>query len=289
MPREFDPTLKALVEVEPSSWLPLVGQPPRPCRVIDADVSAILSGAADKFLHVQTNPEYVLHLDFQAGHDAAQLSPRLRLHNAVADYRTGLPEADSPQLTRLWKRVLPGEEPEETCRYRVVRVWQLPVTQLLTGGLGRMPLAPISNVRREQLPDVIRQMRVRLRRERQARELWMATRVLLGLRYPRDVVDILLRGVLGMKESSTYQAIVEEGRLEGVTQGRAEGMRNLLLAQGEAQFGQPDEQTRASILEIADVERLQELGKRVLHVRTWRELLAQAPPRRQNGRRRSRS
>ena len=77
--------------------------------VVDPDVSSLLSRAADKFLHVHADPEHVLHFDFQAGHDSAQLPPRLRLYNAVADYRTGLPvqsaavilrpEADSPQLT----------------------------------------------------------------------------------------------------------------------------------------------------------------------------------------------
>ncbi|HZT80116.1 MAG TPA: hypothetical protein VFA26_07840 [Gemmataceae bacterium] len=32
-------------------------------------------------------------------------------------------------------------------RYGVVRVWQLPPEQLLTGGLGTLPLAPIGAVR----------------------------------------------------------------------------------------------------------------------------------------------
>jgi hypothetical protein len=202
--RDYDPTLKALVEVEPASWLPLAGRPPAPVSVIDADISAVLSGAADKFLRVHADREYVLHLDFQSGHDSAQLPPRLRLYNAVADYRTGCPvrsvavllrqEADSPQLTGVVERGLPDEPPEEVFRYRVVRVWQLPAERLLAGGLGTLPLAPISNVDRGQLPGVIRQMKQRLRREQRARELWTATKVLLGLRYPRDLVDILLQG-----------------------------------------------------------------------------------------------
>src|SRR5262249_37649197 len=136
--------------------------------------------------------------------------PRLRLYNAVVDYRTGCPvrsvavllreEADSPQLTGVLERSLPDEVPEEVFRYRVIRVWQLPAERLLTGGLGTLPLAPISNVNQGQLPDVIRRMNERLRRERRAHELWTATKVLLGLRYPRDLVDILLQGVMGMKE-----------------------------------------------------------------------------------------
>src|SRR5438876_10973202 len=109
MSKDFDPTLKVLVETSPADWLALVGRPPAPVSVIDADVATVISAAADKFLHVHADPEYVLHLDFQSGHDSASLPSRLRLYNTAADYRTGLvvrsvavllrPEADSPQLT----------------------------------------------------------------------------------------------------------------------------------------------------------------------------------------------
>ncbi len=291
MARDYDPTLKALVEVDPASWLPLTGRPPAPVTVIDADVSAVLSGAADKFLRVHADPEYVLHLDFQSGHDSAQLPPRLRLYNAVVDYRTGWPvrsvavllreETDSPQLTGLLERGLPDEPPEELFRYRVLRVWQLPVERLLAGGLGTLPLAPISDVEQGQLPGVIRRMKERLRRERRARELWTATKVLLGLRYPRELVDVLLQGVMGMKESSTYQAIVAEGLAEG----RTEGARHFLLELGEDKFGPPDDRAREAIEAIADVERLVELGKHVQSTASWQELLGLPAPRRRNGRR----
>jgi predicted transposase YdaD len=277
----------------------LAGRPPAPVTVIDADVSAVLGGAADKFLHVHADPEYVLHLDFQAGHDSAQLPPRLRLYNAVADYRTGCPvrsvavllreEADSPRLTEVLERGLPGEPPEAVFRYRVVRVWRLPVERLLTGGWGTLPLAPISNVAQGQLPGVIRRMKQRLRRERQARELWQATEVLLGLRYPPDFVDVLLRGVTGMKESSTYQRIVAEGlaegRTQGLAQGRVEEARRFLLVLGEDKFGSADGQTRAAIDAISDVERLEALWKGVRGAASWQELLGLPAPRRRNGRR----
>lgn len=293
MARDYGPTLKGLVEVEPASWLPLADRPPAPVSVIDADVSAVLSGAADKFLRVHADPEYVLHLDFQSGHDAAQLPPRLRLYNAVADYRTGCPvrsvavllreEADSPQLTGVLQRGLPGEPPEEVFRYRVIRVWQLPVEQLLTGGLGTLPLAPISDMDRGQLPGVIRRMKQRLRQERQAKELWQATEVLLGMRYPPDIVDILLRGVTGMKESSTYQRIVAEG----LAKGRAEEARHFLLELGADRFGPADDQARAAIEAISDVERLEELGKGVRRAASWQELLGLPARRRRNGRRKA--
>jgi hypothetical protein len=51
-------------------------------------------------------------------------------------------EADSPQLTGSFERAFPGQERIALLRYRVLRVWQLPVEQLLNGGIGTLPLAP---------------------------------------------------------------------------------------------------------------------------------------------------
>jgi predicted transposase YdaD len=295
MSQEFDPTLKVLVETSPADWLPLLGRPAAPVTVIDADVSAVLRGAADKFLHVHADPDYVLHLDFQSGHDTAQLPPRLRLYNAVEDYRTGLPvlsaavllrpEADLPQLTGRLARQVPGARPHSVFRYGVVRVWRLPVGPLLAGGLGTLPLAPISDVGRSDLPRVIEQMKRRLRRQERERELWATTKILLGLRYPPGLVDVLLRGVIGMRESSTYQAILAEGHAEGRVEGRAEEAQRILLRLGERRFGPPDEATRAVIRAIGDAEKLEGLCDRLPEATSWQELLGQSAPRRRNGRR----
>src|SRR5437588_6282854 len=53
-----------------------------------------------------------------------------------------------------------------------------------------------------------------------------------------------------MKESSTYQAALEEGRSEGRSEGRIAEARRLLLFVGTARFGPPDEPTRAAILHL---------------------------------------
>ena len=64
--RGFDPTLKDLVEAGPADWPVLLGQPPAPTTVIDADIATV-SGAADKVLRVRGTPDWILHIDFQAG------------------------------------------------------------------------------------------------------------------------------------------------------------------------------------------------------------------------------
>jgi hypothetical protein len=299
MSQDYDPTMKALVDFDPASWLPFCGRPEAPATVISAEVIGTITGAADAFLRVHADPEYILHLDFQSGHDSAQLPPRLRLYNTIADFNTGLPvrsvavilrpEADSPRLTGLLERGLPGEEPHDVFRYDVIRVWRLPTEQLLAGALAMLPLAPLSATGEPEVRRAIGRMKERLRRAERAGELWTATRVLMGLRHSQDLIDVLLRGVQGMKDSVTYQAIVAEGVAEGVIKGRAEEARRFLKAQGKDKFGQPDEQTREAIDAIEDIERLEDLGRRLLRVESWQELLALPPRRRRNGRRRTNS
>jgi len=80
-----------------------------------------------------------------------------------------------------------------------------------------------------------------------------------------------------MEESVTYQAIVRKGRL-------AEARRFLLLI-GEEQLGPPSEAARAAVNALEDVDRVEQLGKRLPHVDSWEKLLASPSRRRRNGRR----
>jgi predicted transposase YdaD len=187
------------------------------------------------------------------------------------------------------ERGLPGEEPHDVFRYDVIRVWQLPTEQLMAGALAMLPLAPLSVESEPQLRRIIGRMKERLQGAERARELWTATRVLMGLRHSEGLIDLLLRGVQGMKDSVTYQAIVAEGVAEGIAKGRAQGERKMLLLLAKEHLGPPDEAARAALEAIDDVERLEALAKNVLKVKTWQELLATLPRRRRNGRRRTNS
>jgi hypothetical protein len=69
-----------------------------------------------------------------------------------------------------------------------------------------------------------------------------------------------------MEESSTYQYIVSKGALKEA--------KKFLMLQGQKRFGQPDAETSAAIEAITDVERLEQLGQRLLDVSSWQELLA---------------
>jgi predicted transposase YdaD len=148
---------------------------------------------------------------------------------------------------------------------------EVPAAAWLSGGLGLVPLAPLGSVQKADLPAVVSQMKQRIDREApsQAKELWSAAYLLMGLHYESALVQSLLRGVVNMKESTTYQAILQEGKAEG----KAEEARKLLLLQGRAQFGEPSAKIVARLDAITDLGRLEALLIRLLQVKTWEELL----------------
>jgi predicted transposase YdaD len=296
MEHPFDPTLKTLAELSPADWLPLIRRRRRRVTVEDSDAGTIVSGATDKLFRVHDQPEYLLHLDFEAGHFRSELPLRLRLYNSVFEYRHRClvlsaavllcPEADSPQWNGLLERGFPGEAPLGTLRYEVIRVWELPAEQLLAGGVGTLALAPISNVPEGDVRRVIRRIKERLsgpRAPRRAADVWAATYVLLGLRYSEAIAHALFEEVLGMEQSTTYQGILRRGR----EQGRLEEARRILLLQGELKFGAPDDATRAAIEAVGEPALLEDLAARFVNAGSWQELLARPAARRRNGRRRS--
>jgi predicted transposase YdaD len=72
-----------------------------------------------------------------------------------------------------------------------------------------------------------------------------------------------------MRESTTYQAILEEGRQEG----SVEEARKLLLSLGSKKLGKPSERLQAKLAKIADLNRLETLIMRVDTTQSWQALL----------------
>ena len=101
-------------------------------------------------------------------------------------------------------------------------------------------------------------------------ELWAATDLLLGLRYDENVAQDLLRGVRGMRESSTYQAILREGEEAG----EVRAARRIILALGTDRFGAPDAASAATLERLHDPDVFDRLAINVHQTSSWNELLA---------------
>jgi predicted transposase YdaD len=169
-------------------------------------------------------------------------------------------------------------------RYDVLRIWEQPVEKILAAGVPVLPLAPVANVGPERVSEVLVTISERFAREtssEQAATLWAATKVLMGLRYPKEQVEMLTRGVSamilgirGIEESSVYQDIFAQGRVEGRLEGAVEEARKTLLSLGRKTLGPPSAAIEARINMLGDLDRLNDLLDRVLDVATWDQLLS---------------
>ncbi len=281
MPLPFDATLKQLVRSHPRDWLDALHVPAGdPVEVLTPDLSTV-TRFADTVLRV--GDRGILHLDFQSGPDA-ELPRRMLLYNVLLHQAYALPVHTAVVLLRpgagatgfrgaVSYQMVPRRGRLEF-RFEVIRLWQRPTEELLASGLGVLPLAPLGKLPAGMRPPtglagVVERLVERIMQEAapdEAAGLLSAAFILIGLRVPRPQGVQLFRGVRAMRESSTYQYILDEGR--------EEGMQRVLLRQGAVKFGSPGPDVEAAIRAIHDLPRLERMGERLLTVSTWQDLLA---------------
>ena len=287
----FDTVSKVMFEGYPQAHAAMVDIQATSLRIVDADISTI-SGAADKVVIVESPERFGLHFEFDAGarpdrdSHAVMCNAVLRHRHQIA-FKTVVvllrPAADGPHVTG-GVHDLNDTTFKFDVSYLVFRVWEHPPEFFLNCGLGTAPLATVAAMEPGQLPDVVRRVTDRIRAEaapNEIAELFTATFVTMGLRHPPHVVSGLMAGVSNMRESSTYQLILEEGRSAGLDEGRKAGLdegrvrgeRDVLLRLGERRFGPPDATTRQAIEQIKDPTRLMTLADRVLDATGWDDLL----------------
>ncbi len=279
MSLRFDATLKDLVQSYPQDWLagldfPVTG----PVSILTPDLST-LTAFTDTVLRVG---DVLVHLDFQSGADP-DLPRRMLLYNVLLHEQYALPvhslvvllrpKANRSDLTgQVTYEGRPGRGRLEF-RFEVVRLWEVPVETLLTGGLGTLPLAPLGQLPggtapEEGLPAVIGRLVERALAELpepEAGRLVTGAFVLSGLRIRPEAAVPMFHGVRAMHDSTTYQYIIDEGRLQEA--------HKLLLRLGRLRFGAPDAPTEAALQAISDLERLERLGDRLISASGWQELL----------------
>jgi predicted transposase YdaD len=286
MSHPYDASTKYLIENRLADWLPLTGHATKAkLEIIPSDLSTI-TAAADRVLKVCEDPPWLLHFELQAGRDRKLLF-NLPAYGVLLRRRHGMlvrtvvvllrESADWPELNGTIQAGFAGEPPYLVFHYQVVRLWQLPPDIFLNGGLGVLPLATLSAVSEAEMPSLIRRMDERIRSEASPDEggkLWTAADVLMGLRFSGEFVNQLLQGVRGMKESVTYQAIVEEGEAQGLVKGMIRARRDDLLLIGEKRFGAPGAVAKTALQGISDPDRLSRMVAAIFDASTWDDLLA---------------
>lgn len=279
----FDATMKQLLDAFAADWVrvlaPRVGLPSTVgVEPLDPDLSTV-QPAADKVFRLLPPAAGLLHLEPQSSWDG-DLPSRLLLYNVLLEYRYGGPvytvalllrrEASSPQLTGTVVRSFPDGPEYHRFAYFVVRVWELPADVLLTTGLGTTPLALLTDDAAPRLPELVKRFAERIEREEPSTEraslLLSAGFILLGLRYDKAVARSLFTGVQKMRESSTYQAILEEGREEGRDEGRIQTRQEDLFTLLQERFGAVPPEVEARIRATTDPVRLHAAVRQVLRI-----------------------
>ena len=273
MPGPFDATLKQLLDTCAPDWVgwlaPLVGLPASVgADPLDVDLSTV-QPAADKVFRLRPPAAGLLHVEPQASRDA-DFPARLLLYNVLLDHRYGGPvhtvalllrrEALFQQLSGILTRDAADGREYLRFGYTVVRLWELPADALLAAGLGTAPLALLTDDAAPRLPELVDRFAERVEREAPgqgtADVLLTCGYILLGLRYDKEVIRTLFTGVQHMRESSTYQAILEEGWEKGVAAGELRVRRADLLDLLRQRFGTVSPEIEARIRAASDPARL---------------------------------
>src|SRR5262249_27522961 len=223
----LDVSAKELVWEDPAACLERFRVGPRgPVSVIASDIPP-LTASADKVLRVDGPEPYLVDLEPHSYHHTG-LARTLWYRQVALDYRHNLPvltvlmllckEANSPSLTVTYERRLPDGWPTNRYNYRVVRLWQEDPDPYLAGGGNLVPLAPLTNVAEESLPDLMRRMAERINPEPRPRaeKLWIATLFLMGLRYEEAFAMQSVEGVYNMRESKIYQGPRRRGAADAL-------------------------------------------------------------------------
>ena len=282
--KPFDATTKALIEINPHDWLEFFGFTATEYELISGDLSTVTTDA-DRLIHIKKPKECAVHQEIQSSAER-RFPDRLLRYNVLAEDKLHIPvhtvaillrlSVDPKgRVTGLLERKDENGEVYLTFRYHVVRVWEIPVDTLFAGGAALLPLALISDLSGKTPEMIVRQMEARLIEENVPQEtqslLMTSAFVLAGLTYHAEDIERLFRGVRQMKESSTYQLILEEGRKEV----RAQEAQNMLLLIGKGRLGVPDMQIIERVRAISSVETLEAMAERLLAVESWAELLGQ--------------
>ncbi len=295
MTKPFDTTLKDLLNVFAVDWADWLG--PRiglsadlEVEPLDVDLSTVQM-SADKAFRLRPPAEGILHIEPQASWDGG-FPGRLLRYSALLHDRYGgpvysialllRPEANALDITGVVSRKRHDGHEYHRFEYFVVKVWELHVEPLMASGLGALPLVLLTDEAEGRLGTLVDRIDERMRAEHvpDARRIFLLTcgYIQLGLRYTEVEILHAYTRVRGMKESSTYQAILEEGRVEGEIKGEIKGIekgqaigllkgeQNSLLIILRDRFGEVPAEIESRILAVTEAARLQHAILRAIRI-----------------------
>jgi len=282
MPMTFDATLKDMGRDSPRGLLAAFDRPAtEPIKLLNVDLSTVTT-AADLIIGLGDPVGEIVHIDFQSS-AAPWKHADLMVYNALvfAHYHVPVhtviillrPEAAHSNMDGLIRYTPRPGRGKMDFGYEIVRLWEHSADELLAADLGVTPLATLGKLPEglaleDGLAAVAQRLVERLTKEarpERVKKLLTEALLLTGLRVRRDAAARVFRGVRAMQESDTYLMILDEGE--------EKGLREAVLLFGEECHGQPDEQVKAQLASITDLERLRRMVRRAAKATSWQEIV----------------
>jgi hypothetical protein len=218
--------------------------------------------------------ELAVHLEFQAGKSGNRVPLRLLDYSIGVTQRYRLPvhscvvllckPADSPVLTGEFMYGLPNMLPYLTFRYRVIRLWKVPLETFLIPGSSLAAAGVLSDFGNLPAKDVGTLVTACIESIQDADTRHLVLTIaynLAGLRFNDGKADIMFeRNLEVLERSSTIQAAIRRGEAR------------LLLTSAEQVFGAPSQDILDKVRN-AKSKKLVEWNLRIGKVQSWAELV----------------
>ena len=278
MLNSYDATFKVLVDHSPGDWARfLFGEALDLATTVDTSLHET-SEVVDRLIRVShADTEFILHVEFHAGHSGNAIPSRLFHYNAAVMKRYSLTamscvlilrrEADSPEIGESVVRAVPRFGDVHRFRYRPIRIWREPLQTFLIPGSSLAVAGVLSDFGALSLEEAGMEIRSCIDEvsdpERREDMLYHLV-VLAGMRFNRSQAELIFGGNVSMLEkySVTLQYFIR----------RAEA--RLLVESGKQIFGAPTPQIIEKVDE-ATSEKLLAWTIRLRTAQSWTDLIAE--------------
>jgi hypothetical protein len=223
--------------------------------------------------------DFILHVEFHAGHSGNAIPNRLFYYNAAVMKRYALTtlscvlilrtEADSPAVNASVVHSLPEFGDVHRFKYRPIRIWKEPLERFLIPGSSLAVAGVLADFGERTLEEAgaeIRRCIDELSDPEGREDMLYHLVVLAGMRFNRSQAESIFGRNVSVLEkySVTLQYFIREGE--------ERGQRSLLLASARQVFGTPTQQVIEKINE-ATSEKLLAWNTRLRTAQSWSELI----------------
>ncbi|OCR02073.1 hypothetical protein BCD67_07815 [Oscillatoriales cyanobacterium USR001] len=280
----YDNTCKYLAEKSPASFVRwLLNIEPGKISVLKTEIIPEPI-EADTLVLLQTVNQ-ILHLEFQTvPYSTPSIPLRMLEYKAILTRKYRLPIEQVVIFLKHTNSELVFQNQYEDDytihRYRIIRIWeQNPSPLLVTPEL--LPLAALAQSDNPNtLLEQVAQQVAMIKETEQRQNISACVFVLAGLRFEKNLIRQLFKEDI-MRESVTYQDILQQGVQQGMQQGVQQGMQQgmqrgelaILQRQISRRFGELEPQLNERIQRLA-IPQLEDLGEALLDFSNAADLAA---------------